>query len=100
VVEEKRSLRVILALKCHEISFINIYSIEYLDGRRSAELFRNLNKESKNRMKLLKMNSRHLQREIYTERLRYLQNEELELKTKVELGPEKFRFKVVDEIFI
>ncbi len=85
-------------------SCINIYPIEYLDaGRRSAEIFRNLSKESKKRIKLLKRNIRHLQREIYAERLRYIQNEELGLKmadAKVELGPEMFRFKAVEELYI
>ncbi len=75
----------------------NIYSIAHLcidADRRSVELFRGLNNESKNRMKLLK---------IYTERVRYLQNEELGLKKtdfKAELGPEQFHFKVVDELYI
>jgi DNA-binding HxlR family transcriptional regulator len=85
-------------------SCINIYSIEYLDAdRRSSEIVRNLRKESKNRIKLLKRNIRDLQSEIYTERLRYLQHEELVLKIadpKVELGPKKFSFKVVEELYI
>jgi hypothetical protein len=71
-----------------------IYSIEYLDAdRRSKEILCNLNQDGKNRMKLLKQNIRHLQSEIYAERLRNVEIEELwptKAGPKAEFGPEKF----------
>jgi hypothetical protein len=61
-------------------------------------------------MQRLKTSIRYLQKqkrgekgEIYTERQRYLQNKELGLEKAdptVELGPEKLRFKVVEELYI
>ncbi len=90
-----------------KVHVINIYSIEYLDvDRRSEELFRHLNKESKNRMKLLNKKIRRLQTDLHVERQRserFLQNEELGLEKtnpKVESGPTKFRIKMEEELYI